>query len=116
MIESVWFFSQPPINSPCDEPPPSPHFHTLFHAPASNILFNDLVLKVIIIIYFLVKIYILQLDWPADSYASLGGPVDQWLQAFRSQLQHLHFNGQGKHIGNVLTSTLDQAIAYYYQN
>ena len=21
--------------------------------------------------------YILQLDWPADSYASLGGPVDQ---------------------------------------
>ena len=26
---------------------------------------------------FLLKIYILQLDWPTDSYASLGGPVDQ---------------------------------------
>ena len=26
------------------------------------------------------KLYILQLDWPADSNASLGGPVDQLLQ------------------------------------
>ena len=34
----------------------------------------------IIIILFLFKTYILQLDWPADSYVSLRGPVDQLLQ------------------------------------
>ena len=32
-------------------------------------------------VYFLVKLlFILQLDVPVDSYASLGGPVYQWLQ------------------------------------
>ena len=30
-----------------------------------------------IIILFLNKTYILRLDWPADSYASLDGPVYQ---------------------------------------
>ena len=31
----------------------------------------------IIILFLYKKLYILQLDWPADSNASLGRPVDQ---------------------------------------
>ena len=31
---------------------------------------------IIILIYLLTKTCILQLDWPADCYASLGGPVN----------------------------------------
>ena len=30
--------------------------------------------------YFFKKLHILQLDWPVDSNAGLGGPVDQLLQ------------------------------------
>ena len=33
------------------------------------------------------KLHILQLDWPADSNASLGGPVDQ-LNSLNSQIQN----------------------------
>jgi len=39
--------------------------------------FNIIIIIIIIIILFLDKIYISQLDWPANSYASLGASVYQ---------------------------------------
>ena len=43
----------------------------------SVLVFALAVIFIFISFYFLLKIYILQLDWPADNFASLGGPVDQ---------------------------------------